>query len=246
MARHGATKGETVMTIDARAVQQRLKDAGWYHGTVDGDFGRRSWCALLSGVAKRELGDRGLVIGAACMVHSKGQSIDTPLRIAHWLAQTATETGAYRNLSENLNYTALRLTKVFPRIFKTEAEAEPFAGNPVKLANKVYANKNGNGGEASGDGWAYRGRGLIQLTGRGNYAAREADTKLPLVANPELASDPATSVEIACKYWTSRKINVPADADDVMAVRLKVNAKGEGIEDTKIYLKRAKGFLIIA
>lgn len=232
------------MAIDARLVQQRLKDAGWYQATVDGDFGRRSWCALLSGVAKRELGDRGLVLGAACVIHTKAEAITTPLRIAHWLAQTATETGAYRNLSENLNYTALRLTKVFPKTFKTIEEAEPFAGQPVKLANRVYANKNGNGDEASGDGWTFRGRGMIQLTGRGNYKQRADDTHLPLVTNPELASDPATSVEISCKYWTGRKINVPADADDVLAVRLKVNARGEGIEDTKIYLKRAKSFLV--
>jgi putative chitinase len=232
------------MGFDARAVQQRLADAGWYHDTVDGGFGKRSFAALFSCVARRELGDRGLAIGAACVGALRDAEIIKPLQIAHFISQTATETGAFKNLSEDLNYSAKGLMRVWPSRFPTMAATDGFVMNAQALANKVYAGRLGNGNAASGDGWKYRGRGLIQLTGRDNYAQREAETAIPLVTNPELASDPATSVKIACLYWVARSINTAADADDIVKVRKMVNGGSHGIDDARIYLKRAKAVLI--
>ena len=232
------------MSFDARAIQQRLADAGWYHDPVDGGFGKRSFCALFSCVARRELGDRGLAIGAACVPAFRDAQLTTPLRIAHFISQTATETGAFKTLSEDLNYSAKGLMRVWPKRFPTLAATDGFVMNAQALANKVYADRLGNGDAASGDGWKYRGRGLIQLTGRANYAQREAETAIPLVATPELASDPATSVKIACLYWAARGINAAADADDIKRVRKLVNGGDHGIDDAKLYLKRAKAMLL--
>ncbi|MEQ1510090.1 MAG: glycoside hydrolase family 19 protein [Sphingopyxis sp.] len=236
--------------INVRNLQQRLATAGYYHGSIDGGLGKRTYCALFSAVARRELGDRGLVIGEGCVAHFVDAGLTMPLRIAHFLANTATETGAYRNLTENLNYSAKGLQKTWPSRFPDLASTQGFVMNPVALANKVYASRLGNGNTASGDGYRYRGRGLIQLTGRSNYSAREAEilaagVAIPLVSDPELASDPKTSVQIACLYWTSRSINIAADADNVGKVRELVNGPARhGLADTKIYLKRAKAMLL--
>lgn len=233
------------MAIDVRKLQQRLADAGYYHDNVDGALGRRTYAALFSAVARRELGDRGLVIGEGCVTHFAGAALNLPLRVAHFLAQTATETGAYRNLTEDLYYSAKGLMRVWPSRFPSLESTVGFVMNPVALANKVYANRLGNGNAASGDGYRYRGRGLIQLTGRDNYTAREAETGILLLSNPELASDPKTSVRIACLYWASRTINIAADADDVGKVRELVNGPARhGLADAKIYLKRAKALLV--
>lgn len=232
------------MAFEARKVQQRLKDAGWLHDKVDGDFGRKSWSALLSSVAQRELGDRGLAIGEACVIACKLADITSPLRIAHFVSQTATETGGFRTLTENLNYSAKGLMKVWPKRFPTEASTAGFAMNPVALANKVYGGRLGNGPASSNDGWTYRGRGLIQLTGRDNYTKRAAETGLPLVAQPDMASDPRDSVRIACLYWSSRSINEAADTDDIVKVRKLVNGGEHGLADARIFLKRAKAMLV--
>lgn len=232
------------MSLNVKTIQQRLADAGYYHGAIDGAMGRRSYCALFSAVARHELGDRGLAIGEGCVANFAGAELDRPLRIAHFLAQTATETGAFRNLTENLNYSAKGLMRVWPSRFPTLESTAGYVMNPVTLANKVYGGRLGNGPAATGDGYKYRGRGLIQLTGRDNYAAREAETGILLLSNPELASDPKTSVRIACLYWTSRSINVAADGDDATKVRKLVNGGTNGLDEAKIYLKRAKALLI--
>ena len=97
--------------------------------------------------------------------------ITTPSRMAAFLAQLAHESGQLTRLTENLNYSAKRLTQVWPNRFQTLEKAAPYEKKPEKLANYIYAKRLGNGDEASGDGWSYRGRGPIQLTGRGNYRA---------------------------------------------------------------------------
>ena len=232
------------MSFDVTTVQQRLADAGYYHEQIDGAFGRRSYCALFACVARRDLADRGLAIGEGCVANFASAGLTSGLRMAHFIAQTATETSGFRTLSEDLNYTAKGLKKVWPKRFKSDADTLGYVMNPVALANKVYADRLGNGPPSSGDGYHYRGRGLIQLTGRSNYAAREAETSIALVAMPELASDPKTSVRIACLYWASRNINALADADKVEKVRRAVNGGTHGLPDTKIFLKRAKAILL--
>lgn len=112
--------------------------------------------------------------------------IDTPARVAAFLAQIAQESGQLNKLVENLNYSAKRLMEVWPNRFPDMDKANRYANNPEKLANYVYASRLGNGNEASGDGWAYRGRGLIQITGRGNYRSVASALGLPLEAQPEL------------------------------------------------------------
>jgi putative chitinase len=230
--------------MDVKRLQQRLADAGFYHQPVDGGLGRNSYAALFSYMARRDLGTAGLAIGTGCAANLKGAGIVSELRLAHFLAQTATETQGYKYLVENLSYTAAGLMAVWPNVFPTEQSTKGYVNNPEALALKVYSNRMGNGPPASGDGWDFRGRGLIQLTGRNNYTAREAETDVPLLTMPDLAADPGMSVRLACLYWTSRKINAAADADDLVKVRKLVNGGSNGLDDAKVHLARAKKLLL--
>jgi predicted chitinase len=141
-------------------------------------------------------------------------NIDTLVRIAHFFAQILKETGGLKRLDENLTYTtARRIRAVWPSRFRTEAAAQRYVRKPVELANFVYANKNGNGSVASGDGWTYRGSGLIQLTGRGNFRAVGESIGLDdqLVDFPDQVREPDSATKIAVAYWTVRDINRVAD-----------------------------------
>ncbi len=229
--------------INSKLVQQRLADADWYQGAIDGWFGRRSYAALLSAVAGADLGEPGLTLGEGCAAHLPGAAIDQPLRLAHFLSQTATETGGFVSLEENLTYSAARLRKVWPKRFPDDKATKGYAKNPEALANFVYGGRLGNGPAASGDGYRYRGRGLIHLTGRSNYAERQGETGIPLVAAPELAAEPAKAVLLACRYWMAKSINAIADRNDIIAVRKAVNGGLNGIEDARFYFARAKTML---
>lgn len=138
--------------------------------------------------------------------------IETPDRIASFLAQTGYESGQYNRIEENLNYsTASRLTKVWPKRFPNEASAMPYVNNPQGLANLVYANRMGNGDAQSNDGFRYRGRGIIQLTGRSNYDSAGDAMGVNLLETPELLSDPKWAALRAGWYWQSRGLNELAD-----------------------------------
>jgi putative chitinase len=230
--------------MDVKRLQQRLADAGFYRKPVDGALGKGTYAALFGYVARRDLGEPGLAIGVGCAANLPGAGIGTGLRLAHFLAQTATETQGYTYLVENLSYTAAGLMATWPGQFPTEASTGGCVKNPEALALKVYSNRMGNGPPSSGDGWDFRGRGLIQLTGRNNYAAREAEAGVPLLTVPDLAADAGLSVRLACLYWTSRKINAAADADDLVKVRKLVNGGSHGLDDAKIHLARAKKVLL--
>jgi putative chitinase len=135
--------------------------------------------------------------------------INTALRLAHFLAQVNHESSNMKVIEENLNYSAKRLLQVFPKYFKTFDEAKMYEYRPEKIANRVYANRMGNGDEQSGDGYKYRGRGLIQLTGKNNYLEFSKwynDSKI-FVDNPDLLLQPQFAVLSAFYYWTTRKIN---------------------------------------
>lgn len=127
----------------------------------------------------------------------------TPRRVAYLLGQSAHESSGFSRNVENLNYSAERLMKVWPSRFKTLAAAKPCARNPKELANKVYGSRMGNCG--GNDGWTYRGRGYLQLTGRDNYAAYGSMLDLPLVSEPDLAREPETAWIIAAAYFSARK-----------------------------------------
>lgn len=172
--------------------------------------------------------------------------INTPLRICHFLAQVIHESGHFKYKCENLNYSASALQSVFKKYFPTKELAEQYARKPEKIANRVYANRMGNGDEASGDGWLRRGRGLIQLTGTNNYKDCAKALNIDLINNPDLIlSDPEICVKTACWFWSSKKINELADKDDIVGITKKINGGLNGIDSRRELLTRAKKTLYI-
>lgn len=131
--------------------------------------------------------------------------INTPRRIRHFLAHISVESAYFSRLTENLNYSAKRLTQVWPSRFPTLSSAAPFANNPEALANKVYGGRLGN--NAPGDGYKYRGRGFIQLTGKANYIKAANALDIDLINNPDLAAKPAIAAMIAGYYWHENNLN---------------------------------------
>lgn len=137
--------------------------------------------------------------------------IDSPVRQAAFLAQVGHESGQLRRLVENLNYSAEALVRTWPSRF-TAQNAGAYARQPEKIANRVYGGRMGNGPEASGDGWRYRGRGLIQLTGRDNYRAAAQALGLPLLEQPELLEQAESAAQSAAWWWSAHGLNEMADA----------------------------------
>ncbi|WMN58674.1 glycoside hydrolase family 19 protein [Pseudoalteromonas xiamenensis] len=173
--------------------------------------------------------------------HFSRFSINTPLRIAHFLAQVAHESGGFRHRSENLNYSATALRNLFAKYFPNLVIAESYARKPEAIANRIYASRMGNGTEASGDGWRFRGRGLIQLTGRENYLRCGQWLGENLVSEPErVAEDLNICVLSACWYWQSKRLNTFADEDDILHITRRINGGLHGLEERKAYLDRAK------
>ena len=171
--------------------------------------------------------------------------INTKLRLCHFLAQILHESGNLKYKSENLNYSAKALRSVFPKYFKTDEIANQYARKPEKIANRVYANRMGNGDEASGDGWLRRGRGLIQLTGTDNYKACTKALNVDLMKNPDLIiSNAEICMKTACWFWDKNNLNTLADKDDVKTITKRINGGYNGIEDRESILKRAKSVLI--
>jgi putative chitinase len=163
--------------------------------------------------------------------------INTPNRIFHFISQMATETGGFRLISEDLNYSADRLLKVFPRRVTFE-DAQKLAHNPVAIANHVYNGRLGN--HPPNDGWTFRGSGLLQLTGRSNYAARGEELGLPFEANPEMVRTPFTAFDSAVAYWKAKGLNALADRDAIDEIRLAVNGGSTGLDEARIWLARAR------
>jgi putative chitinase len=157
--------------------------------------------------------------------------IDTPQRVAAFIAQCAHESGGFRMLKENLNYRAVTLRKIFPKYFPTDALAEQYAGKPELIANKVYGNRMGNGDEASGDGFRYCGRGLIQLTGKNNYTAFAESIETPVEEIPEFLGTFEGAVQSACWFWESNNLNQWADKGDILTLTKRINGGTIGLED---------------
>lgn len=161
--------------------------------------------------------------------------INTPKRVAAFLAQCGHESAGFSVLKENLNYSAEGLNKIFKKYFPTLESAQPYARNPEKIANKVYGGRMGNGDEASGDGWRYRGRGPIQLTGKDNYRAFANDyfeDPQTLLDDPDLLIDHIpTSLLAAVWFWQKNNLNKEADAGDIKTMTRKINGGFIGLED---------------
>jgi putative chitinase len=157
--------------------------------------------------------------------------INTPQRIASFLAQCAHESGEFLFIKENLNYRAATLLKVFPKYFPDLALASQYAGKPERIANRVYANRMGNGNEESGDGYRYCGRGLIQVTGHDNYTWFSDSLNI----TPEEASEYMETFEgaaqSACWFWETANLNAMADRGDIKAMTKTINGGYIGLED---------------
>jgi putative chitinase len=157
--------------------------------------------------------------------------INTPQRVAAFLAQCAHESGNFKFLKENLNYKAESLLKVFPKYFKTIDEARAYEKKPEKIANRIYGNRMGNGDESSGDGFRYCGRGLIQLTGKENYSWFAASLEIPVEEASEYLETFEGAVQSACWFWETNNLNVQADAGDIKLMTRKINGGYIGLED---------------
>jgi len=161
-------------------------------------------------------------------------NITNPLRLAHFLAQIGHESGGFRATSENLNYSSKGLVSIFKKYFPTIQLAEAYARKPEKIANKVYANRMANGNEASGDGWKYRGRGYIQLTGKDNYNKFNSEVPENILATPDLV---ATKYPMMSAAWFFNRNNLwticdrGADDATVTAVTKRVNGGTIGLAD---------------
>ncbi len=168
--------------------------------------------------------------------------IDTPIRVAMFLAQIAHESQGFTRLEENLNYSAEALLATWPKRF-TEAQAQSYARQPERIANRVYANRLGNGDEASGHGWRYRGRGLIQITGLDNYGfCGKALSPRPgyLVKNPEALLRTVYAAESAAWYWRAKNCNDPADAGSLEEVTRRINGGLNGLADRRVWWEKAQ------
>ena len=160
--------------------------------------------------------------------------INTPLRLAHFLAQCGHESGGFRLTKENLNYSAKGLVGTFNKYFKTESDAKPYERQPVKIANRVYGGRMGNGPESSGDGSKFCGRGYIQLTGKDNYTAFGKSINEDMSANPEKV---ASSYALLSAAWFFNKNGLHkmadggASVDTVKAITKRVNGGYIGIDD---------------
>jgi putative chitinase len=153
--------------------------------------------------------------------------VNTPLRLAHFLAQCGHESGGFRLTQENLNYSAKGLMGIFKKYFPTQALADAYARKPEKIANKVYGNRMGNGPETSGEGYRFRGRGYIQLTGKQNYTAFDLAVEDDILANPDLVSS-KHALSSAAWFWKKNGLNLIADTGSSTEVVTKITKRVNG------------------
>ena len=167
--------------------------------------------------------------------------INTAKRIAAFIAQCAHESGGFLFLKENLNYKAETLTRIWPKYFPADV-AKDYASRPNKqeaIANRAYANRMGNGDEASGDGWKFCGRGLIQLTGRTNYTWFAASIGITVEEASEYLQTFEGAAQSACWFWENNNLNRFADVDDILGLTKAINGGTLGLEDRKKHYEHA-------
>jgi putative chitinase len=168
--------------------------------------------------------------------------ISTPKRQAYFIGQCMHESGGFKQLKENLNYSAKGLMATWPSRFPDIDTAEKYERNPEKIANKVYAGRMGN--TEDGDGAKYIGRGLIQLTGKENYANCGSAIGVDLVANPDLLSTPKYAALSAGWFWNRKGLNALADADDIDTITKRINGGLMGIADRKAKVEMVSKYLV--
>jgi putative chitinase len=166
--------------------------------------------------------------------------INTTSRLACFLAQVAHESGGFNAVKENLNYGAQGLVNTFKKYFPTLEAAHPYERNPEAIANRVYANRMGNGDEASGDGFKHRGRGLIQLTGHDNYASFAADMGMTIDEAIDYLETYEGAAMSAAWFWWKNNLNTWADQEDMLTLTKRINGGTIGLEDRKHHFEIIK------
>jgi putative chitinase len=169
--------------------------------------------------------------------------INTPKRQAAFIGQCMHESGGFKLLEENLNYSAKALMATWPSRFPTEEMANQYARNPEKIANKVYGGRMGNADESSGEGWKYRGRGIKQLTGKENYQRCGEALSVDLVENPELLLEPKYAALSAGWFWNKHNLNDLADKADIETMTKRINGGLLGLDARKAAIAKAESIL---
>ena len=169
--------------------------------------------------------------------------ISSPQRQSSFIGQCAHESGNFRILEENLHYSAPRLMAVWPSRFPNLDVASQYANNPEKLANKIYSGRMGNGDEESGEGYAYRGRGLIQMTGKESYANCGSGLGVDLVGDPDRLLDPQYAALSAGWFWNKKGLNSLADVQDYETMTKRINGGLNGLDDRKAKIAKALSIL---
>jgi putative chitinase len=205
------------MSAETATLQARLERAGYDPGPRDGALGRRTYTALFNYMASHDLAEHGVALGLGAAHHFAAFDVNTPLRLAHWMAQAAHETMGFKYLHELWG--------------PTPAQAR-------------YEGRRDLGNTRPGDGRRYAGRGVFQLTGRANYRDYGRQVGLELEEHPELAEEPSVSVLIACAYWKGHGLNRLADADDVVGITHKINGGENGLAERKRLLVKSKAMLL--
>jgi len=194
--------------------------------------------AMNGGVAVKDADIVAAKLDAAC----KKYGINTPLRVLHFLAQLGHESG-FKPIEENLNYSAKRLVEVFPKYFRDYTVASAYAHRPAAIASRVYGGRMGNGTESTGEGYLYRGRGYLQLTGKSNYLKYSKLIGYDLVSNPDLCLQHGISALVAAAYFVDRGILPWCDFNNLDAVTLRVNGGYNGIRDRRARLLSGAKFV---
>jgi putative chitinase len=165
-------------------------------------------------------------------------AIDTPFRIAGFLSNVAHESAGFKFVRENLNYSAASLMRVWPSRFPNLEVAQRYAMQPERIANRAYADRMGNGDEASGDGAKFLGRGLIQLTGKNNYVAYSLACDNEALQHPEIVEQPKYAAESAGWFWNVNRLNTLADAQDIGGMCKRINGGYNGLDDRQMKYAR--------
>lgn len=169
--------------------------------------------------------------------------ISNPKRQASFIGQCGHECGNFRVLEENLNYKAATLMRLWPKRFPTLEIANQYAGNPKKIANMVYANRMGNRDESSGDGYRFRGRGCIQLTGHANYFHAGQAIGVDFVMQPELVATPKYAAMTAGFFWSTHGLSATADNQDYVGMTKRINGGVIGLDDRVAHIHQALSVL---
>ena len=219
--------------IDWKRVQAKLQV------TPDGSPGRNTYAALFSHMGPKAEIETLVSIANAAAVHFADYGATASVeRLADLLAQTANESGGFTVFEENLRYSAARMLAIWPNHF-TPAQAAAAVGKPVEIASRAYGGRMGNAPYPSDDGYRFRGMGLLQLTGRGNYEATDRRLGIGLDTNPELAAVPALSLLIALDFYRQNKVWDVIDAGDTKRARRITNGGSIGLENVNALRERA-------